>query len=259
MSGAIPAACRRIRLAPVPGWCAVQTAAQVYSQQSVPSQRHDLIVAHLPLVRHILGRLKTKFPRGMDLENLEAAGVLGLVEAANRFDAQRGVRFETFAYVRIRGAILDELRRNCPLPQQLLERIARVRAAYRKLPAPVTVEQLCAATGLTHEEVAECLAAVRVARVASWDDLAGPADLSPAALTERPDCAAESAERKELLAEGIAQLPERERLVVTLYYLEDLRLKEIGVLLGLSESRVSRLLKTALFNLGEYLRAREGV
>jgi RNA polymerase sigma factor for flagellar operon FliA len=92
----------------------VQTVNQAYNQQSVQNQRQQLILTHLSLVRHIIGRLKAKFPRGMDLENLEAAGVLGLVEAANRFDPQRGIRFETFAYLRIRGAVFDELRRNCP-------------------------------------------------------------------------------------------------------------------------------------------------
>jgi RNA polymerase sigma factor FliA len=227
---------------------------QTYNQQSVQNQRQALILAHLPLVRHILGRLKAKLPRGVDLENLEGAGVLGLVEAANRFDALRGIRFETFAYLRIRGAVLDELRRNCPLPQELLERIAKVQAAYRKLPPPVTVEQLTQASGLNAEDVVECLSALPLTRVISWDDIAGPADLSFASQNQRPDRQAELIEEKQILSQGIAQLPERERLAVTLYYLEDLRLKEIATILDLSESRVSRLLKTALFNLAEHMR-----
>jgi RNA polymerase sigma factor for flagellar operon FliA len=221
------------------------------------SQRDTLILDHLALVRHIVGRLQAKLPRGMDIENLEAAGVLGLVEAANRFDPQRGNRFETFAYMRIRGAVFDELRRNCPLPQDLLERVALVRDAYREILPPVTVERLAEATGLAAEDVEECLAAIRLTRVSSWEDLAGPANFHRPLAEDQPARQAEDAERKQLLSEGIAHLPERERRVVTLYYLEDLRLKEIGVLLGLSESRVSRLLKTALFNLAEFLRARE--
>jgi RNA polymerase sigma factor for flagellar operon FliA len=232
----------------------VQTINKAYNQQSVQNQRQQLILTHLSLVRHIIGRLKVKFPRGTDLENLEAAGVLGLVEAANRFDPQRGSRFETFAYLRIRGAVFDELRRNCPLPQHLLEQITKVRAIYDKLPPPVTVEQLSAATGLGIDDVTECLAALPLTRALSWEDIAGITLCSPC---ERPDRQAESAEQKQVLSRGIAQLPERERLVVTLYYLEDLRLKEIGAVLEVSESRVSRLLKTALFNLTEYMRARE--
>lgn len=232
----------------------MQTFAHAYAQKNQQSQRNELIVAHLPLVRHVIGRLRAKCPRGIDLENLEAAGVLGLVEAANRFAPERGTRFETFAYMRIRGAVLDELRRNCPLPQHLLERIAKVRAAYKRLPPPVTVEQLADATGLTADDVTECLSALRLTRAVSWDDIVGTtlagADEAP------PEQQLENAEQRKLLAEAIAQLPERERLVVTLYYLEELRLKEIGVVLELSESRISRLLKTALFNLGEFMRTR---
>jgi RNA polymerase sigma factor for flagellar operon FliA len=230
----------------------VQTVAHAYAQ----NQRNELILAHLPLVRHVISRLRAKCPRGIDLENLEAAGVLGLVEAANRFEPERGTRFETFAYMRIRGAVLDELRRNCPLPQHLLERIARVRAAYKRLPPPVTVEQLAEATGLAADDVTECLSALRLTRAVSWDDIVGT-PLARAADGERPEQQIESAEQRKLLGEAIAQLPERERLVVTLYYLEELRLKEIGLVLELSESRVSRLLKTALFNLGEFMRIRQ--
>src|SRR6185369_4427005 len=96
----------------------------------------------LSLVRHILGRLAAKLPYGVDLENLEAAGTLGLVEAANRFEPERGIHFKTFAYTRIRGAIYDELRRNCPLPQELLERVAQVRQALQSLAPPIRVEAL---------------------------------------------------------------------------------------------------------------------
>src|SRR5262245_16577406 len=102
-------------------------SAQVYQQFSAQAQREELILAHLSLVRHILGRLTAKLPPRVDLDNLEAAGILGLVEAANRFEPERGVAFKTFAYTRIRGAIYDELRRNSPFPQDLLERIAIVR------------------------------------------------------------------------------------------------------------------------------------
>jgi RNA polymerase sigma factor FliA len=190
----------------------------------------------------------------MDVENLTSAGTLGLVEAATKFDPERGSKFESFAFARIRGAVLDELRRNCPLPQHLLERVALVRKAYRELPPPVSREALAAATGLSSAELGDCLTAMRMTRMLSWDRLA---DLAPAQLhqsSERPEAALDQAEQKKLLAEAIAALPERERLVVTLYYLEDLRLKEIGQVLELSESRVSRLLSAALFDLGEYMR-----
>src|SRR5438045_1549313 len=95
-------------------------SAQVYQQFSSQTQREELILGNLSLVRHILGRMTAKLPPRIDLDNLEAAGMLGLVEAANRFEPDRGVSFKTFAYTRIRGAIYDELRRNSPFPQDLL-------------------------------------------------------------------------------------------------------------------------------------------
>lgn len=229
---------------------------QAYRQVAQRSQRDELILNHLPLVRHVLGRLSAQFPPGVDLENLESAGVLGLVEAAAKFDAEKNVQFKTYAYIRIRGAILDELRRNCPLPQQMLQTVARVRAAHKELPAPVTVEALAAATGLTEDEVADCLAAIRLTQMVSCPP---GIELGATRLDERhgrPDAEVQEAEMRQLLADAIEALPVRERTVVTLYYREDLRLKEISRVLNLSESRISRILNAALFTLGEYIRAR---
>ena len=230
-------------------------SALAYRRVAEKEQWHELIVSHLPMVRHILGKMAAQFPPGVDLENLESAGVVGLVEAASHFDAERKVPFKTFAYLRIRGAIVDELRRNCPLPQQMLETVARIRKAYRELPAPVSVQSLAAATGLTEDEVADSLAAVRLTRMTSW----GPGAEPLATRLDdgsRPGDHLEAEETKELLEQALSALPERERTVVTLYFREDLRLQEIGAVLKLSESRVSRILNAALFRLGEYLRAR---
>lgn len=221
-------------------------------------RRDDLILEHLWLVRHITGKITAQLPPETDIANLESAGVLGLVEAATKFNPERGVKFVSYAYPRVRGAILDELRRNCPLPQQMMERVSKVRKAYEEIEGKATVDRLAASSGLTQDEVSDCLSAMRLTRMISWE---GEAEALEAQLTDResrPDVQAERAEQKQLLAQGIASLSERERLVVTLYYLEDLRLKEIGQVLQLSESRVSRLLSSALFHLGEYVKARTG-
>jgi len=236
----------------------VHAGTQAYHQVAVQGRRDDLILEHLWLVRHIVGRITAQLPSETDLANLESAGVLGLVEAANKFDPGRGVKFVTYAYPRVRGAILDELRRNCPLPQHVLERISMVRAAYEGMEGTATVERLASTSGLTEDEVSDSLSAMRLTRMISWE---GAADALESQLTnrdERPDVQVERAEQKQLLAQGIAALAERERLVVTLYYLEELRLKEIGQVLKLSESRVSRVLSSAMFHLGEYVRARTG-
>ncbi len=235
----------------------MQQALQAYDAIAQKGRRDRLILEHLTLVRHLVGKLVAELPPGVDVENLESAGVLGLVEAAHHFDPERGAQFKTYAYTRIRGAVLDELRRNCPLPQQVLRQVARVRRAYDALPPPVTTQALAQATGLSEEEVADCLAAVRMTRLLSWEEHGEPIGTrldDP----RRPDLLAEKEEEKRLLVEALAALEERERLIVTLYYLEDLRLKEIGEVVHLSESRVSRLLSAALFHLGEYMRTHGG-
>lgn len=235
----------------------METSEGAYQQVAVRNRRDRLILEHLSLVRHVVGRLLAELPPGVDVENLNSAATLGLVEAANKFDPARGVEFKTYASARVRGAALDELRRNCPLPQEMVQRVARVRNAYRDLSAPVSVEQLVEVTGLSYDEVADCLAAMRMTRMLSWEETGHTHELRLDQAHDQPHSALERAEQKQALADAIRQLPERERRVVTLYYLEDLRLKEIGQVLNLSESRVSRLLNSGLFRLGERLRARE--
>ncbi len=231
--------------------------AQVYQQLSAQALREELILGNLSLVRHFVGRLLAKLPPRVDLDNLHAAGTLGLVEAANRFDSGRGVAFQTFAYTRIRGAIYDELRRNCPFPQEILEHIAKVRRVLQTSTPPVTPEFLAENTGLTVDQVTECLAALRMTRTLSLDQVTEPNTNVRTCGIDRPEHRLEDIERKNLLSQAITELPERERLAVTLYYMEDLRLKEIGHVLGLSESRVSRLLKCAEHRIEEYIRAKE--
>ncbi len=221
-----------------------------YSHTATQSARDELVLNHLWLVRHLIGKIAARLPPGVDVDNLDSAGVLGLVEAAQRFDVSRGVDFKAFASLRIRGSIIDEARRNSPLPQELLQHVAMVSKAQEKLSPPITVEALVAETGLKEDEILDALAAIPLTQVKSFD----PAnDEMPRTSVDSPTSDLELDEEKKLLADAIASLPERERMIVTLYYKEDLRLKEIGQLLGLSESRVSRLLTAAQFQLREYM------
>jgi RNA polymerase sigma factor for flagellar operon FliA len=231
-------------------------SAQVYQQVSAQAQREELILGNLFLVRHILGRMASKLPPGIDVDNLEAAGTLGLVEAANRYEADRGVSFKTFAYTRVRGAIYDELRRNSPFPQELLEKIAIVRKNLPSMTPPVDLASLAKKLGMAEDDVNECMAAMRFSRMLSWDDVNEPCTHRHAG-AHRPESRLEGKERAKLVGEAIIALPEAERLAITLYYLEELRLKEIGCVLNLSESRVSRLLKSAEHQVEEYVRCRE--
>lgn len=223
----------------------MEAGVAAYRQTAARDERERLILGHLEDVRHILGRIAARLPGDVDRQNLESAGVLGLVEAAGQYDPARGVEFGAFARLRIRGAILDELRRNCPLPQRMLKRIALVRQAHLRLDPPVTSVAVAHLTGLSVEDVEECQQAAVLVRQEPWtEDLSDSlVDLDRAA-GDGLDSVSRQEDRARL-SDAIEQLPERERLVVTLYYLEDLRLREIAEVLKLSESRVSRLLSQA--------------
>ncbi|MBI5757321.1 MAG: sigma-70 family RNA polymerase sigma factor [Planctomycetales bacterium] len=223
---------------------------QEYSLTATQTARDELIVNHLWLVRHLIGKMAARLPLGVDVENLESAGVLGLVEAANRFDTARGVEFKAFAALRIRGAIIDESRRNSPLPQEVMQHVSLVSKAQDGLPSPMSIDDLALTTGLTNDQVLDALAAIPLLQVKPLDETRD--DLRHSSLNA-PESSMERDDQKRLLADAIASLPERERLIVTMYYREDLRLKEIGQLLNLSESRVSRLLTAAQFQLREYV------
>jgi len=210
---------------------------------------------HLEYVRQIL--FKMRLPPKVDHENLESSGVLGLIEAANQYDSDRGVAFKTFAFVRIRGAILDELRRNSPLPQRMLQRVSKVRAAYEKLDPPVELADVARLTDLSLGDVTECLEAIRLIQPEPWNDLASMVE-TRAAEQDQPSVIVEHRERQALMIECIEALPERDRILISMYYMDDLRLVEIGAVLGIAESSVSRALSKAEFRLKELIRQRGG-
>jgi RNA polymerase sigma factor for flagellar operon FliA len=233
----------------------MHTAVKRYQDVLRRQRRDALVLEHLDLVHQILGRMAVELPKAIDRENLKSAGMLGLVEAAGNFDETRGAPFRSFAQARIRGAILDELRRNCPLPQHMLQRWALIREAYARLESPVKVEEVAHYSGLTPAEVEECLAAIRTTQVDRWDEelLATRPDES---CSIDPDEVADQEERTTLLADAIERLPERHRLVLTMYYRDELRLREIGEVLELSEGRVCRVLQEAEQKTREYVRMR---
>lgn len=217
------------------------------------SATDELILSHLGYVRHILNRLLAQLPPRIDAENLESAGIVGLIEAARQFDRGRDVEFRTFSYQRIRGAILDELRRNCPLSQQMLQRIAFLRRTRDQLDSSATVEELALAAGMPVGQVADCLAAARLTRPESWNEsVHGESFSAP----ESADLS-EQDEMRQVLADGIETLPETMRVAVTLHYLEGLKLREVGTVLGLSESRVCRIVNGARERLKDYVRQRD--
>ncbi len=228
--------------------------SKAYREASHRSSRDELIINHVDFARHVVRKTVANLPDRIDLENLEAAGMLGLVEASQRYDDSRGVDFRTFAYPRVRGAVLDELRRNSPLSKQMIQKIGLIRQASEQLDPPVTTEALSELTGMSIPEIEECLHAMRTTRSQSYEETAIEGIKRQSA--EEPCDLLEFKELQSLLADCIECLPEQERLVVTMYHLEDLRLREIGEVLSLSESRISRILAKAEFTLSEAMKFR---
>lgn len=226
-----------------------KAAANVYQTALEEQERQDIVVSNLPFVRHVLGRLVGRIPNHVDVENLEAAGVLGLVEASHQFDASRGVTFQSFAYPRVWGAIVDEMRRNSPFPQKLMNRISTVKRIQETMSPPITVERISDCCDLTVGEVESCLVAIGLSSPTPLGDHA--AQVANYRNSESVSASMEEDEQKVALADAIERLPEQQRLVITMYYSEDLRLKEIGRVLNLSESRISRILAAAELRLRE--------
>ncbi len=219
------------------------------------SERDQLILDHLPLLHYIVGRMVLDMPGHVDRDDLLSFGMIGLVMASDSWEAERGLKFSTYAYPKIRGAILDELRRLDFLPRGRREKVRELDRTVRELEqkngAPPTPEEIAEALGVTLQDVDDALVHARVAGVVSLDD--GPSAELGAMLcdprSEDPEGTAAWEEMKELVVEVIQGLPEQEKTVITLYYGEDLLLKEIAEILDLTESRISQIHTRALYRL----------
>ena len=229
-------------------------AIKAYRDAAVEQLRNQLILDNVDYVRKILSTMTSILPNNYDRENLEQAGIVALVETANSFEPERGIKFRTYCFPRIRGAIVDEMRKNSPVPQQMLAHIKTVKNAYMTLEPPVTPEKLAETTGLGIEKILQVLEAMRFSKPQNWNDLYCNIHSTWRSGEDSPDSALENEELKGLVADCIEKLPERERLVLTLYFTEDLSLTEIGQVIGVSESRTSRILAAAKFRLKELVK-----
>jgi RNA polymerase sigma factor FliA len=235
-------------------------------------ERDRLVEQFLPLVRYVVARLPVTMPGALDRDDLFSVGVMGLMHAATTYDAARGASFKTFAYTAIRGAILDEVRKLDPVPRQRRERLRKLNRTQAELAARLdrepTMLELADALQCSEQEIDEDLQALHTARTLSLDDGRGGGDddegggntlgsLLGADDAVDPGDAAAQGERLNQLAKAISELPETERHVVVLYFHEQLFLKEIGQILGVTESRVSQILTRATERLRLKLRERE--
>jgi RNA polymerase sigma factor FliA len=224
--------------------------------------RDRLILTYAPLVKYVAGRLGSGLPAHVDEGDLISYGLLGLISAIERYDPERDIKFETYAIVRIKGSIIDELRALDWVPRSVRSRAREIERAIGELESKLgrapTDEEIATKIGLTEEELEESLADISRSSIAALDELwsvSGEGDqvslLDTIEDTDAPSPAEalDVTDVRETLADAISRLPEREKLVITLYYYEELTLREIGEVLGVTESRVSQLHTKAVLRL----------
>jgi RNA polymerase sigma factor FliA len=211
----------------------------------------DLVVRHAALVKRIAYHLAGRLPSSVDVDDLIQAGMIGLLEAATHFVADRGASFETYAGIRIRGAMIDALRQLDWAPRSVHRRAREAAVAIREVEgrkgSAASDAEIAAAMGIALEEYHGIVQDAASCQMSSLDEVVGVADIPGSDLD--PGLEAESGALRTAVAEAIAALPERERLVMSLYYDDELNLKEIGAVLGVSESRACQLHGQALIRL----------
>lgn len=237
---------------------------RVYEEQSGKrswQQREALILHHLPLVKYLVNRISAQLPAHLDSQDLASAAVIGLVNAADRFDTARGIQFKTFAEQHIRGAILDELRANDSMSRTMRDKYKLVEREMRRLEQHLgrspTGEEIAEGLQISMDEYHNLLDDIHefsfISLDDSWDDDEGHA-LSLADVLrdddeKGPQQQAMNSQLTEVMATAIESLPEKERLAVSFYYYEEMNLKEIGAALHLTESRICQILSQAMVRL----------
>jgi RNA polymerase sigma factor FliA len=225
--------------------------------------RERLVVAYSPLVKYVSGRMASGLPAHVDEADLISYGLGGLINAIERFELEREIKFETYAITRIKGAIIDELRSLDWVPRSVRQRARQIERANAKLEhklqrAP-TDEEMAVELEMTVEDFHAALLQISNSTIAALDELWTVSDSSGDQVSlldtlqdpDAPDPAAmlDQTDLKDRIADAIARLPEREKLVIALYYYENLTLREIGEVLGVTESRISQLHTKAVLRL----------
>src|SRR4051794_2144379 len=225
--------------------------------------RERLVVAYSPLVKYVAGRMSSGLPAHVEEADLISYGLIGLINAIERFDLEREIKFETYAITRIKGAIIDELRAQDWVPRSVRARAREIERVHAKLEHQLhrtpTDEEMAAAMGLTPAEFQEALVKISNTTVVALDELWSVSDSSGDQVSlldtlhdpdaPDPQHLLDQSELKDRLADAISALPEREKLVIALYYYENLTLREIGEVLGVTESRISQLHTKAVLRL----------
>lgn len=219
-----------------------------YQQNSAAQSQTELVQLHGALVKRIAYHLIARLPHTVDVDDLIQAGMIGLLDASQQYNPSQGASFETYAGIRIRGSMLDEIRRNDWAPRSVHRKAREIAEVMQQLEQelgrPAHETEIAKALGVELEDYHQQLQVSSCHQVFSLDELtdhqlAGCEGLGN--LPESPDTNTENNDFQQALAEAINTLPERERLLMSLYYNDELNLKEIGEVLGVSESRVSQI------------------
>lgn len=224
--------------------------------------RDRLILHYAPLVKYVAGRVAVGLPQNVEQSDLVSYGIFGLIDAIDKFDPERGFKFETYAISRIKGAILDELRSIDWVPRSVRAKARGIEKAYAKLEGELhrtpTDEELAHELEFSDDQLQATLAQISFVGLVALDEMLSVGGERGDGITlgdtiadarQGPVAAFEVEEMRELLAQAINRMPEREKTVVTLYYYEGLTLAEIGEILGVTESRVCQIHTKAVLQL----------
>jgi RNA polymerase sigma factor for flagellar operon FliA len=226
-----------------------------------PKVKDEIILEYAPLVKYIAQKIASRLPSNIEVDDLISCGVIGLMDAIEKFDPSRDNKFKTYAEFRIRGSILDELRSQDWVPRSVREKAKQVEKAYAKLEKdlgrPATDDEMCEHLQCSMDEFHDLINKAKSVSLLNIDDTTNMSrgdkklmvNLMENSRSANPFSAVNYKKSQERIKEGIKTLPEKQRLVLSLYYYEDLNLKEIGQVLDVTESRVSQLHTQAIIKL----------
>lgn len=236
-----------------------------------PEKREELILTYTPLIKYIATRLASRLPPQVALDDLISCGIIGLIDAIDKFDVNKNVQFKTYAEFRIKGAMLDELRALDWVPRSVRSKITQLENAYaameKKLGRPASDEEMAAAMEMSLPEFHKLLDETKTVSFMDIELLkqrspefrgSGISEMLAAGGNGDPFAALSFTQIRDLVAKAISELPEKEKLTISLYYFEELTMKEIGQVLGYTESRISQMHSKAVLRLRSKLKRAMG-
>ena len=229
---------------------------ETYQKNPSPEIREQIILEYAPLVKIVAGRLSMYLGYNVEYDDLVGYGIFGLIDAIDKFNSQKDVKFETYASLRIRGSILDQIRKMDWIPRTIRQKQKKIETAIREIESregrPATDEEIASSLGITDEEYLDWQGQMKVTGVVSLNEFMEAGSEVPiesgahSQQFDSPETVIEKEELKRMLMESLEVLTEKEKKVILFYYYEELTLKEISSILEVSESRISQLHTRAL-------------